>query len=108
MHAFEPRQREDLSGLSLCCRMDARRAVVFHLNNRQGQLHKKSGAHTFALTCGPYRAAVQIHKLLANRQTQPEATEGLACRAVFLREAVEDVRKITCWNANAGVADAQF
>ena len=68
MHAFELWKRKDLCGLSLCCRMDARRALIFQLNNRQGQVDEKRGALAFAPTCGPYRTAVQFHQLLADRQ----------------------------------------
>jgi hypothetical protein len=43
MHAFELRKGKDLCGLNLCCRMDARCALIFQLNYRQGQVDEKRG-----------------------------------------------------------------
>ncbi len=51
---------------------------------------------------------MQFHKLLADRQAQSEARIGPRCRAVSLGKSVEDMRKITLWNADTGVADAEL
>src|ERR1700689_3685704 len=68
----------------------------------------KRGALTFALAYGRYHAAVQLHELLTDRQSQPEATKYSRGRGIFLRESVKDVRKIIGWNPNACVTEAQF
>src|ERR1700722_1302043 len=88
--------------------MDARRTLVLQLNDRQRQMDGKSRALAFALASSLYRATVQFHELFADRQPEPQTTKGSRGRAVFLREPIEDMRKIIRGNANAGVADAQF
>src|SRR5665213_1052530 len=108
MHAIEPGKRQHFSRLGLRSRMDAWRGTVVQVNNRQGNLDRESGASAFALTCGCYHTAVQFHELLADRQPQPEATKGPRGRGIFLRESIKNVRKEISWNANAGIADAQF
>src|ERR1700721_6443 len=108
MHAVEPGKGQNFSGVGLRGRMDAWRAMFVQVNNRQGQLDRKSGAAALALTCGGYHTAVQFHELLADREPQPEATKGPRGGGIFLRKSIKNVRKVIGWNPNAGIADAQF
>src|SRR4029077_6718773 len=64
--------------------------------------------HAFALACRPDNAPVHLHKLLADRQAQPEAANSPRCRAVPLRESLKDVWEITCRNTYACITNAQF
>src|SRR6202000_34859 len=86
----------------------ARSALISQLNSRQGEVDEKSCALVFARTCCPYRTAVQFHQLLADRQTQPQPPKGSGYRTVSLRETIEDMWQVTCWNADARIADAEL